>query len=128
MTTFNIGNQNAANIQNIGGDAHFYGDVNASTKQHIDLRGAIARVHHETAGLALPSPVRTQVDGALSAAAEEAARDEPDRSRVADFLGSAAQALKDAGAIGAAGSTLVDAFRQAAALIGPLGQAAVAFL
>ncbi|MGN6379479.1 MAG: hypothetical protein ACTHNU_11055, partial [Gaiellales bacterium] len=75
-----------------------------------------------------PAPVRAEVDGALGAAAEEATREAPDESRIARLLGSAARALRDAGAIGAAGSTLVEAFRQAAALVGPLGQAAIAFL
>jgi hypothetical protein len=128
MTTFNIGSQNAASIQNIGGDAVIHGGVQASATQHIDLRGAISRVQAEAATVPLKPPARVTVDCALSAAAAEAASEAPDRGRVAELLGTATRALHRAGAFGAGAATLVEAIRQAATVLGPAGQAAVAFL
>jgi hypothetical protein len=128
MTTFNIGSQNAASIQNIGGDAVINGGVHASATQNIDLRGAITRVQEEAAAVPLEPPARATVDCALNAAAAEAARQEPDRGRVAELLGTATRALHSAGALGAGAATLVDAVRQAATMLGPVGHAAVALL
>jgi hypothetical protein len=126
MTTFNIGSQNAASIQNIGGDAVITGGVHASATQHIDLRRSITRVQAEAARVPLDPPARATVDCALNAAAAEAARDAPDRGRVAELLATATRALHTAGAFGAGAATLVEAIRQAATVLGPVGQAAVA--
>jgi hypothetical protein len=128
MTTFNIGSQNAASIQNIGGDAVINGGVHAVATQHIDLRGAITRVQQEAAAVPLEPPARATVECALNAAAAEAASEAPDRGRVAELLGTATSALRAAGAFGAGASTLVEAIRQAATVLGPLGAAAVALL
>jgi len=128
MTTFNIGAQNAASIQNIGGDAVINGGVHAVATQHIDLRGAITRVQAEAATVPLEPAARATVDCALNAAAAEAARPEPDRGRVAELLGTATRALHSAGALGAGAATLVDAVRQVATMLGPVGHAAVALL
>ena len=44
MSTFNIGRQNAANIQNIGGDAVIHGGIQASASwETLELRRAIER-------------------------------------------------------------------------------------
>jgi hypothetical protein len=128
MTTFNIGSQNAASIQNIAGDAVISGGVHASATQHIDLRGAITRIQAEAAAVPLEPPARATVDVALNAAAAEAAREAPDRGRVAEFLGTATHSLHAAGAFGAGAATLVEAIRQAATVLGPFGQAAIALL
>jgi hypothetical protein len=128
MTTFDIGSQNAASIQNIGGDAVINGGVHAVATQHIDLRGAITRVQAEAATVPLEPAARATVDHTLNAAAAEAARPEPDRGRVAELLGTATRTLHAAGAFGAGAATLMESVRQAAAMLGPVGHAAIAFL
>lgn len=127
MATFNIGSQNAASIQNIGGDAHIDGGLHASA-QIPDLRSAIARLQAEVANVPLPEPVRESVNAALSAASTEAAKDVPDRGRTAELLSATARALNQAGALGAGATAVVTAIRHAAALVGPLGPAAIALL
>lgn len=75
MTTFNIGTQNAASIQNVAGDSVVEGGLHASaTWETVELRAAIGRVQEEVAGLSLPA-----VDQALSAAASEVAQARPDK-------------------------------------------------
>ena len=129
MTTFNIGQQNAANIQNIGGDAVIHGGVQASAAwETLELRRAIARAQDEVGELALPQPVREKVSRSLEAAAEEAAKPKPDRHGVAEHLGAATRTLQEAGALADAGSSLVEALRRSVGLLGPIGLAVVGAL
>jgi hypothetical protein len=125
-TTFNIGTQNAASIQNIGGDATIE-RVQATASWEIhELRASIARA--QEAALELPPDVRAPVDAALSGAADEAAKDEPDKRRIADMLATAGRTLKEAGGVVTAGNGLIDALRQAAAVLGPVGAAVLALI
>ncbi len=129
MTTFNIGSQNAANIQNIGGDAVIQGGLYAHASFEIgELRIAIARAREHAADMELPAEVRAPLDRALASAAEEAAREQPDKGRLANLLGTAARTLTDAGTVATAGTALVQTLRRAAMLLGPVGQAALALL
>jgi hypothetical protein len=116
MTTFNIGSQNAASIQNVAGDSVIEGGVHASaTWETVELRNAIERAQEEAVGLGLPA-----VNEALAAAASEAAQEKPDRDRVASFFGTAVRRLREAGALADAGTSLVEALGRTAALIGPV--------
>jgi hypothetical protein len=124
MTTFNIGTQNAASIQNVAGDSVIEGGVHASAAwETIELRNAIGRLQEEAVGLGLSA-----VDEALSTAASEAAQPNPDKERVADHLGAAARGLKEAGALADAGTSLVGSLRRAASVVGPVGAAVLALL
>jgi hypothetical protein len=129
MATFNIGQQNAANIQNIGGDAVIHGGIQATASwETLELRRAIARAREGLRELALPQPVFDDVNRSLEAAAEEAARPKPDRHDVAQHLAGATTTLREAGALVDAGTTVVDSLRRAVALLGPIGIALVGAL
>ena len=129
MSTFNIGQQNAANIQNIGGDAVIHGGIQATASwETLELRRAIARAQDGLEELALPEHVLANVSRSLEAAADEAAQAKPDRHDVAEHLAAATTRLKEAGALADAGSDVVGALRRAVALLGPIGIALVGAL
>jgi hypothetical protein len=129
MATFNIGQQNAANIQNIGGDAVIDGGIHATASwETLELRRAIARAQEGLDELGLPQPVLEDVNRSLEAAASEAALPKPDRHDVAQHLAAATTTLREAGALVDAGTTVVDGLRRAVALLGPIGLALVGAL
>ena len=129
MATFNIGSQNAANIENIGGDAVINGGVYAHATFEIgELRVTLARAREQAADLELPPDVRDPLDRALACAAGEAARDHPDEGRLVGLIGSAGRILKEAGSTATAATALIETLRRAAELLGPIGQAALALL
>jgi hypothetical protein len=129
VATFNIGTQNAANIQNIGGDAMIQGGIYAqATFDQRELRVAIARARELAADMELPAEVQAPVDRALASAADEAAREQPDKRRVGELLATAARTLTEAGTVAAAGTALIETLRRAAILLGPVGHAALALL
>lgn len=129
MTTFNIGMQNAASIQNIGGDAVIYGDVHAHvTFDQRELRVMIGRAREQAAELELPADVHSQLDRALACAEAEAARRHPDEGRLVGLIGSAGRILQEAGTVTTDGTALIETLRRAAELLGPIGQAALALL
>jgi hypothetical protein len=126
MATFNIGEQNAASIQNIGGDQVVEGGIHASaTWEVVELRRTISRAQEGVAALELPPPTLEAVNQALEAAAREAARPKPDKHDVAEHLGNAARTLKEAGALVGAGTAVVEALRRASGLLGPVGAALI---
>jgi hypothetical protein len=123
------GQQNAANIQNIGGDALIHGGIQATASwETLELRRAIARAQDGLGELALPEPVLEDVNRSLEAAANEAAQAKPDRHDVAEHLAAATTRLKGAGALADAGSDVVGGLRRAVALLGPIGIALVGAL
>jgi DNA-binding FadR family transcriptional regulator len=126
MANFNIGQQNAASIQNIGGDAVIEGGIHASaTWEILELRRVIERVQAGVAALELPPPTLEAVNQSLDAAAREAAQAKPDKHDVAEHLGTAARTLEEAGALVGAGTSVVEALRRAAGLLGPVGAALI---
>ena len=126
MATFNIGQQNAANIQNIGGDAVIHGSVHASASwEVVELRRTIARAMDEVAELGLSPDVLQPVNQALDLAAEEAAKPKPDKHDVAQHLGTATRTLQEAGALVDAGPKVTQTLRRAVSLLGPVGLAVV---
>jgi hypothetical protein len=129
VSTFNIGQQNAANIQNIGGDAVMHGGIQATaTWETLELRRAIARARDGLGELALPQAVHEDVNRSLEAAANEAAQPKPDRHDVAEHLAAATATLREADALVDAGSNVVGGLRRAVAMLGPIGLALVGAL
>src|SRR5262245_35892109 len=127
-TTFNIGTQNAASIQNIAGDAHIE-RVQASASWEInELRTSIARAQEQAAQLMLPQDHSASLKSALDSAAGEAAKDEPDKHRIVELLGQAARTVKEAGAVATGGAAVLETLRHAATFLGPLAGAALAIL
>jgi hypothetical protein len=126
MANFNIGQQNAASIQNIGGDAVIEGGIHVyATWEVVELRRVIARAQNGVAALELPPPTLEAVNQALDAAALEAARPKPDKHDVAQHLGNATRTLQEAGALVGAGTAVLEALRRAAGLLGPVGAALI---
>ena len=126
MANFNIGQQNAASIQNIGGDAVIEGGIHAyATWEVVELRRVIARAQEGAAALELPAPTLEAVNQELDAAAREAAQPKPVKHDVAEHLGNAARTLQEAGAFVGAGTTVLESLRRAAGLLGPVGAALI---
>ena len=126
MATFNIGQQNAASIQNIGGNATIEGGLHAeATWETVELRRTIARTREEVARLGLPPSQLETVNGSLDAADREATATRPDRYEVGEHLGAAARVLKEAGALVGAGAALFQTLRRATELLGPAGLATI---
>ena len=116
--TFNIGNQNAANINNVGRDQHITGGqtgIVVTTEQALqalaDLRAGVNA---------------TRLDPVASVAVETELRDieaglrqpEPDRTRIAPRLERLTRILLAAGSLASAGSASGRAPRHARALAG----------
>jgi len=127
-TTFDIGTQNAANIQNIGGDAHIERVEGTASFQVDELRSSIASAQAQAGEIDLPPVLRDLVDGALDSAAEEAAKEQPDRRRLAGLLGMATRVIKEANSFVSGCTAVLDSLAKAAALLGPLGHAALALV
>jgi hypothetical protein len=129
MTTFDIGAQNAASIQNIGGDAVICGGVHASASfDQRELRAVIGRAREQAAELELPAEMHSQLDRALVCAEAEAVRRHPDEGRLVGLIGSAGRILEEAGVVATDGTALIETLRRAAELLGPIGYAALALL
>jgi hypothetical protein len=129
MANFNIGQQNAANIQNIGGDSIIEGGVHVyASWETLELRRTIASAQEGVAELAVSPDVLAAVNRALDEAAREAALPKPDKHDVAQHLGAAARTLDEAGALVGAGTSVVEALRRAVTLLGPIGIAIIGAL
>jgi hypothetical protein len=98
MTTFNIGSQSAAAIQNVGGDMVVHHGIHATANvQLIELRARLAHVREDIDGLALTAETRTAANQALTEAEAEAASSAPRTGRIARALQRVQTTLNDAG-------------------------------
>jgi hypothetical protein len=98
MTTFNIGSQNAASIQNVGGDMVVHDGIHGTASVHlIELRAELAHLRDEIKRLALSPERRALASVALAEAEAEAATPEPRSNRIARALGRVRETLNDAG-------------------------------
>ena len=98
MTTFNIGSQNAASIQNVGGNVVVHDGIHGTANVHlIELRAQLAQLRDEIDRIALPAESRTLASQALAEAEAEAAAPVPRSNRIARALRRVTEALNDAG-------------------------------
>ena len=98
MTTFNIGSQNAASIQNVGGDMVVHDGVRGTANVHvIELRAQLAQLKDEIDRLTLPTESRAVASEALAEAEAEAAAPVPRSNRIAHALRRVTETLNDAG-------------------------------
>jgi hypothetical protein len=98
MTTFNIGSQSAAAIQNVGGDMVVHDGIHPTASVHvIELRGQLAKLREEIDRLALPAEARTAASEALAQAEAEAAAPAPRSNRIARALRRVQETLNNAG-------------------------------
>ncbi|MEV0800315.1 hypothetical protein AB0I34_21660 [Kribbella sp. NPDC050281] len=119
--TFNIGNQSAGNINNVGRDQHITGGQHgvlvtpeAARQAVIDLR----------AGLRL-APLEQQTSAAAEAEVREIETEiqkpEPDRPKAASSLERLTRLLLSAGSLASAGAALVQPLQTLAGWLGSLG-------
>jgi hypothetical protein len=98
MTTFNIGSQNAASIQNVGGNMVVHDGIHGTANLHlVELRAQLAQLRNDIDRLALPAETRALASEALGEAEAEAAAPAPRSKRVAHALRRVTEALNDAG-------------------------------
>ena len=98
MTTFNIGSQNAASIQNVGGNMVVHDGVHGTANVHlIELRAQLAQLRDDIDRLALPAESRALASEALAEAEAEAAAPVPRSNRIAHALRRVTETLNDAG-------------------------------
>ena len=128
MTTFEIGSQNAASIQNVGGDLTI-GELHVEAAwSTVEVREELTRLQEELARVALPADSRAAAEAAVDAAAAEARRPRPDSERIARLLREAATVAGEAGALASAGTGLVESLRRTATVLGPAGKTLLALL
>lgn len=128
MATFEIGSQNAASIQNVGGDLTIRDLHVEATWSTLEVRRELARIQKELARVALPPDLRATAEAAVGAAAAEAGLPSPDPGRIAQLLGEATTVAGEAGALATAGTGLVESLRRAATVLGPAGKTLLALL
>ena len=113
--TFQSENQGAAQIH-----------IDVTERFPIDeLRASIASVRAQAGQIDLPPVLRDLVDGALDSAVEEAAKDEPDRVRLAGFLWTATGMVKKASSFVAGCAPVLDSLQRVANLLGLHGHTAL---
>lgn len=128
MTTFEIGSQNAASIQNVGGDLTI-GELHVEAAwSTVEVRQELERLQDELARAALPPERRAAAEAAVGAAAAEAGLPAPNRGRIAELLHEATTVVGDAGGLATAGRGLVESLRRTATLLGPAGKTLLALL
>jgi len=88
----------------------------------VDPGRELRRLRVALAATELPAPARREADSAMADVETELAATRPDRGRIGARLGTAAAALRDAGALAAAGASLVEPLSRLAAWLGPAGQ------
>jgi len=128
MTSFEIGSQTAASIQNVGGDLTVGSLHVEGTWSAVGVRDELAELRRLIDGASLPYPARHAAESAVAAAEAEAASPKPDRDRIAGLLQRATQVLGDADALTKAGTGLLDSLRRAAVALGPAGKALLLLL
>lgn len=126
MTTFEIGSQNAASIQNVGGDLTI-GELHVEAAwSAVEVRQELERLREKLARAALLPERRSAAEEAVGAAAAEAGLPAPSRGRIAELLHEATTVVGDAGGLATAG--LVESLRRTATLLGPAGKTLLALL
>ena len=128
MTSFEIGSQTAASIQNVGGDLTIGSLQVEAAWSTVAVREELAQIRQLLAGAPLPYPARFAAEAAVAAAEAEAAEPAPDRDRIAHLLQRATEVVGDAGALTKAGTGLLESFKRAAVALGPAGKALLLLL
>jgi len=127
MTTFNIRDQQAAAINNVGGDMTVEGNF-VSVGTLGELRGELSRLTAEVGRLGLPYDQREAVEGELAGAEAEAAVSEPNAGGIARRLEQATAVLRDAGALVGGGTAVVHSLQRLGELLGPAGHTLLTLL
>jgi hypothetical protein len=128
MTTFNIRDQRATTIQNVGGDMVVEGNLISAGSIVVELRGELSRLAAEVGRLELPADRREAVQEELAGAETELGAEAPDASGIAGRLEKATAVLRDAGALVGGGTAVVESLQRLGTLLGPAGHTLLALL
>ena len=128
MTTFNIRDQHATSIQNVGGDMVVEGNFISAGTLVVELRGELSRLTTEVGRLELPADQREAVEEELAGAEAAAEADAPDAGGIAGRLEKATAVLHDAGALVGGGTAVVQSLQRLGELLGPAGHTLLALL
>lgn len=122
--TFNIGNQQAGQINNVANDQTIYGGQHGSVGG-VDVergRTVLADLRRQVAAASLPDGARTAALGHIDACERALDGDEPDARSLGSRLGTVAQVVVTAGAVVSAGTGIGAALAAVAAWLGPVGE------
>jgi hypothetical protein len=118
MSTFNIGSQNAASIQNVGGDMVVHDGVHVRANVRvIEFRDRLGELRQEIDRLDLPAEHRAAAAAALDEAAAEAAAPAPRAKRIADCMRRVGETIDGAGVLASAAACALHAVTSALALV-----------
>lgn len=118
---FNIGNQQAGQINMAGRDQYNYGGQQGSVVSVGEARGAAQALRAALGTADLPPAVREDLRQEAAAVERDLATPEPDRGRVADRLERMTRTLGRMGALAAAGASLVGPLATLGHWLGPAG-------
>ena len=127
MTTFNIRDQDATTINNVGGDMVVKGNL-ISAGSIVELRGELSQLATEVGRLALPADQLQAVEEELAGAEAAAEAEAPDAGGIAGRLENATTVLRDAGALVGGGTAVVESLQRLGTLLGPAGHTLLALL
>ncbi|MGA5821478.1 hypothetical protein ACPC54_26840 [Kitasatospora sp. NPDC094028] len=120
---FNIGNQQAGTINNVGRDQTVHdGQSGQLTLGAQELRGLVGQLRTAVEAQPLPASAAPQVEAELDALDREAATPEPDPAAVADRLSRITRLLGATGVALKAGTALFGAVTALAGWLGTAGQ------
>lgn len=114
---FNIGSQQAGNINNVDGNQTIYGGQSG----YVDPRSLLSQVRRELAGVRMPAGAGERINSELDAVDAELNSARPDKQVAADRLNRAVGAMKSAGVLASAGSGLITALSALVQQFGHLG-------
>jgi hypothetical protein len=123
-TQFNIGQQQAGVINNVGGDLNvdrIEGTLQVGNQLVADLRAALDRTP-------MPEPTRAEAGRVLDEVERELERSQPDKPRIAARLERLTHVLGSAGALAAAADRLLPILGKLATWLGPAGAGLAALL
>ena len=128
-SVFQIGSQQAGQINNIGRDQTVYGGQRAGASfAGVEPLREVERLREALAGSGLDAPTRRAATRSLDEVEEELERDSPDRQKVAGGLERLTETFTRAGSLAKAGVELAGPLRQLAIWLGPLGKTVLAMV
>jgi hypothetical protein len=126
--TFNIQNQNAGQISNVAGNQYNHGDQYATVVSLADARTAARALVAALHRVDVRSDLRDHLLNDAAAVEGAIAGGTPDQQEVAGRLDRITKALSQAGALVAAGASLVGPLTALGRWLGPAGAALLALL
>ena len=120
MTVFNIGPQQAANINNVGGDQHIAGDQHGIVVPP-SVHHAVDRLRAELLDTSLARSDAAQAEAAVDDVSRQLRRPAPDKTAIARSLVRLTELLQRTGSLVAAGVSLLGPLRTVAEWLGSLG-------